>query len=587
MSAISERIAILNHPSAPHASAWDEAAVARLVELGFTAVQVNIGWGPRPADEPLNLEDVVRLDEADAAAHPQPLAPLSDPTRFDVRRRDLAHRIELCRAQGLRTAFNFGAPFNQHAFYGDAPPNCLMDESVVTRYELLLEAFHREFPVDYLWLYTYDQDAWLCSEFGTCERCGGVPLHERLVPFLDRLTARWSALQPEGRLWWEPWELSAGQVLRVLENVEPAGFGLALHNNVAECMVALAADRHVRNFARLAASRGIPVTVEGYLGAASEEVEPYLALQSPLATYRQVQAMTSIEGVTGIKEYYGLDISKEDPNLRASTICFREPALGEDELLARLSEGYGDEDVRSTVATVWRLASEAMWLYPWDASWWAREVGRSDPRHSLTAAFVRGMQASTPAWRSTRGATFMAIDDREPDPWLLEDVQLRWELCAERQLQTLELAETVAPRLPPEQGAAFRAFIDELREFRRRVLAVAYHSRETNLARLLRDAIEAGAGVPTHVVDELGRVLETDRENMGTDDLLPAIEALARDPAEFAAEWFLSPPLTERTFGWADVLPESVLERSPQLRELSLTFTAFDAPRGFFSVTSR
>jgi hypothetical protein len=545
MSRIDERIAILNHPCAPHASPWNEVSLRRLAELGFSAVQVNIGWGWRPGDEPLNLEDVVTLSEADAEAMPQPLALLSDPSRFEGRRRELTDRIELCRRVGLRTAFNFGAPFNQHERHGGTPPNCLLDETVIRRYELLLAAFHADFPVDYPWLYTYDQDAWLCSEFEECPRCQGRPLHERVVPFLDRLTAQWRSLNPDGRMWWEPWELSAGQVLRVLEKVEPEGFGLALHNNVAECMVAYAGDRHVANFARAAAAREIPVTLEGFFGAASEEVEPYLGLQSPLTTYKQVKAMKSIEGVTGLKEYFGLDISKDDPNLEASSICFFEYDLTDEQVLARLSEGYGDESTREAVELIWRLTSEAMELLPWDASWAARRIGLSDPCHSLDAAIIRGFCADTPAWRSTRGSTFMMVDDTEPHPWLLEDVQLRWELCAERQQQALELAESALPRLPAERQAAFGLFIDELREFRRRILAFAYHCRETNLATVLRKAILIDEQPPAHVVEELLAVMEADRANMDSDDLLPALDMLKRDPAEFASTYFLPSSLLQ------------------------------------------
>ena len=112
---------------------------------------------------------------------------------------------------GGHLIYRVGFLGNAHARYGDGPPNCLMDQQVGRRHELLLEVFAREFPgVDDLLVYTYDQDAWLCSEFGPCPRCLGIPLHERLVPFLDCVAAKWRSLSPKGRVWWEPWELSAG-----------------------------------------------------------------------------------------------------------------------------------------------------------------------------------------------------------------------------------------------------------------------------------------------------------------------------------------------------------------------------------------
>src|SRR6476661_7222024 len=105
---------------------WTDANLQRLKDLGFNTIQVNVAWGPRPDDEPLNLEDVVAL---------------------------------------------------------------------------LPEIFARDFPeVDDILVYTYDQDAWLCSEFGPCPRCLGIPLHERLPHFLNHLASRWKAVRSQGRL---------------------------------------------------------------------------------------------------------------------------------------------------------------------------------------------------------------------------------------------------------------------------------------------------------------------------------------------------------------------------------------------------
>ena len=72
----------------------------------------------------------------------------------------------------------------------------------------------------------------------------------------------------------------------------------------------------------------------------------------------------------------------------------------------------------------WRLTSEAMELFPWDTSWFIREIGKCDPSHTMNAAFIRGQQCHTPSWESTRSAIFMKTDSRQPDPWMLEDVQI-------------------------------------------------------------------------------------------------------------------------------------------------------------------
>lgn len=191
-----------------------------------------------------------------------------------------------------------------------------------------------------------------------------------------------------------------------------------------------------------------------------------------------------------------------------------------------------------------------------------REVGRSNPAHSLTAAAVRGLCAETPAWLSTRGTTFMVIDDRESHPWFLEDLELRWSSCADRQERAIRLAETVQDELDGPTGRAFRAFVIELREFRRRVLAYAYHCRETNLSRLLLAVVDAGLEPPVGILEELATVLEADAEIRGNDDLDEPIRLLGTDPAAFARKYFRPVPVaaveqnfhgstfTERRFPW-------------------------------------
>src|SRR6476620_7041156 len=40
---------------------WTSDTVGQLKKLGFNTVQINVAWGPRPADEALNIEDVVEI----------------------------------------------------------------------------------------------------------------------------------------------------------------------------------------------------------------------------------------------------------------------------------------------------------------------------------------------------------------------------------------------------------------------------------------------------------------------------------------------------------------------------------------------
>jgi len=526
---------------------WSPQNVDRLKALGFNAVQLNVAWGSRPGDEPLNLEDVVELDPARQELWPQPVPLRCDPSRerLESRRKALRDRIAWCRQAGLRTIFHFGAPYNAHARYGDEPPNCISDPRVARRHVLLLETFARDFPgVDDILVYTYDQDAWLCSEFGRCPRCLGVPLHERLVPFLDRLKDAWGRLSPAGRLWWEPWELSAGQVLACVERLGPAGLGLALHTNIAEVQATRVADRWLKNTCRLAQQRGIPVIVEHFLGACSEELEPFAHLAHPLVTLRALQAITAIPGVVGFKEYFGLVVNGEDPNLRMTSLFFAEPQVDEEEALAMLARPYGPAAER--MIAFWRQTSTGMELFPWDTSWFMREIGRSDPAHSLSGAMLRGQQAHTPSWESTRRAIFMKTDDAACDPWMFEDVQLRCKQAADRWATALEIGRQALPTIPETLRGHFQKTLAELGGLHRRSLAYAFHLRETNLAMILRRCQADGQPYPAHIVQELEQVLHEDIENCSGEKDWPeareALRLLKQDLDTFLRTWLLPAP---------------------------------------------
>jgi hypothetical protein len=564
-------IAVLNNPANPEATTWDDAAMTDLTARGFNAIQVNVGWGSRPGGEPLNFEDVL-AGAADHGLHREQLRLNSSLAELGARQTALKSRSELAHRHGLRTVFNLGVPYNRHGMFGDAPPNCIMDVDVQKEYLGLMARFAKEFPIDDLWLYTYDQDAWLCSEFGPCPRCAGVPLHTRIANFLTILTGGWAQARPDGRLWWEPWELSAGQTLASLELLEADHFGLGLHNNAAEAMVAFAGDRHVKNLTRLAASRGIPVVIEGFLGSATEEVEPFGHIHAPITVYREVSAMLAIEGAVGVKEYYGLDLSHPDPNLDAAVLAFHSPGLSEREILSQLSSRYGEGATRAAVSVMWQRASEAMETYPWDASWFVREVGRSDPAHSLNAAAIRGFCANTPAWRSTRGSTFMVVDDIEPHPWLLEDLELRWKRCARLLQEGIDAGSATLTGLSGAELREIEQAIDDLREFRRRALAYAFHCRETNLSTMLRsDHLDASKRQV--LVDEMKDVLRADSLNSATPDHFDAaISTLDRNPEEFLGTYFQVVPATDGIVAWEGA---------------DFTQTGFERPMGPFSATSR
>ena len=117
----------------------------------------------------------------------------------------------------------------------------------------------------------------------------------------------------------------------------------------------------------------------------------------------------------------------------------------------------------------WRLTSEGMEMFPWETTWFIREVGRSRVDHSLSAATLRGMDISTPSWRSSRHGTFMRIEPAyPPHPWMLEDIQLRCEAAADRMRQALDAGRQIEARLPEECRKEFALVLLDQARFHRR-----------------------------------------------------------------------------------------------------------------------
>lgn len=538
-------VGILGSPSNPHVE-WSAQNVQAMQKLGYNALQLNIAWGARPADEALNLEDVVAIPAGREAefAQPVPLRGAAGEEAFQKRRAAIRERIRLCRAAGVRSVFHFGAPYNAHQRYGDAPPNCLLDGKTTERYAELVRLFDEQFPgVDDLLLYTYDQDAWLCDEFGPCPRCGGIPLHERLVPFVNRLAAVWAGRAGCGarRLWWEPWELSAGQTLRCIEGLDAANVGLALHSNIAEVMATNPVDRWLRLAVALAKEKGVSVIIEHFLSGATEEIQPLQHLCYPQTLLRSLRTISELSA-DGIKEYFGANPTIEDVNLRLSALVLEHPQWSDEQILATLAAPYGQR--AAAVLEFWQCASSAMELFPWTTSWYIRKIGLCNPDHNMHAAFIRGQQAHTPSWESSRRGVFMKTDDLQPDPWMLEDVELQCRLCVAKLDEALRIGHGIADKIPAELSEVFNASLAEWAYFRRCALSYVYHLRETNLATAMRRHLAGGRSVPERLINEMAECLSADGLNQSSPSACTAaLTLLHENPVAFLERYFLPPDI--------------------------------------------
>jgi hypothetical protein len=535
------RIAILGNPV--NQVPWTDEALQRLEATGFNEIQLNIAWGSRPFDEPLNLIDIVTVPgEAELAGTVQRLE-------------ELRHRIALARAHHLRLLFQFGSPYMDHNPYLGSDvrlPQRIDDVTFDSWYDIrnpkvrehefaLLREFRRQFPeVEDILIYTYDQDAWQTPEFQFNNFSYGIPIAERLPEYLRELHKIWT----EGRagrvhVWWEPWELSAGEVYAILPKLPRKDFGLIIHANIAEAQLAQPVDVWFRNTARICRDLGLPVVAESFFASATEEIEP-LSIPAPRLVDEEYLAFTHVPGIVGIKEYYGIDTAAPDLDQELLGARVREPNRSTEELLSRITQRFGpaQAEVRAYLA----LLSDALQTYPWDASWYAREVGRASADHGWSAATVRGASWPTPAWESTRHARFMQTNSSQPHFWMLEDVQLRCKLAAD----ILDEATQLAPHLlsalaTPAQRSEFERVQHDVEVFRRISRSYALHLRETNVAQLLRQDLTAGRPMTVALADEFRQLLEADVLNQSGRGRVLEMRRLYRENPEAFIRRYLIP----------------------------------------------
>jgi hypothetical protein len=544
-SAPSIRIAIVGDPV--HQVAWTDEALERLKSIGFNAVQLNIAWGYRPFNEALNLIDVVTVKgEVEQPGTPE-------------RRAELKRRVALAKRHGLRTLFHFGSPYmDRNPYTGDFPrlPQSVDEVTYDSWYDILnpkvrdhelalLREFREQFPdADDILVYTYDQDAWQTAEFQYNKYSYGIPLSERLPGYLSALHQVWTEGRAgKCRMWWEPWELSAGQVYAIVPSLPRSDFGLIIHSNIAEAQLALPVDVWFRNTVRMAREFGIPVVAETFFASATEEIEP-LSIPAPRLVDEEYAAFMRVPGVVGIKEYFGINAAAPDLDMDLLQARLRDPVRSTDELIGDITMRFGraQPSVRAYLA----LISDALQSYPWDASWFGREVGKASTDHGWHAATIRGATWPTPSWESTRHARFMQTDQSQSHFWMLEDVQLRCELSA----NLLNQAADLFPHLIKEltnggDRMQFEHIQTDVDTFRHVARSYALHLRETNIAQMLRQDLAADRPMSPVLVKELGQLLESDVANQnGKGRVVEMRRLYLESPAEFVRRYLIPTDVT-------------------------------------------
>jgi len=403
-------IGIVGNPSVPNID-WSDKQLKELKELGVNMLQLSIAWGGKPANEVLNLEDL-----------------------NENQKKKFAYRIKQAKKFGFKTIAHFGIP--RMLNYDPVLPACIMDSAVKSKYVGLLSDFMVSFPeVDDVLVYTYDQRAWICSEFGSCPRCSGIPLDERLPEFLNLLNKTMQKYRPNGsRLWWKPWEISKGQTIAVLEKLDAKGLGLMLNPSTSNEVYpfndrSFKSDLGVRRLVSLGKEKNIPV-----IGEFSHTLyKPLYKIQDyfPRLVYESLNGWKEMN-ITGIKEYYGFEESTFSVNYEMLKFWIKTPDASLENLLQKVAKPYGSSSA-DFMKTAWELVAQSVEAFPWDVTYLIGPLGldhSENEKHSWEPAYIPNGTWDTPIWEANRRANFMMTDSKKAHPWIFEDAALRLEDAA-------------------------------------------------------------------------------------------------------------------------------------------------------------
>ncbi len=391
--------------------------------------------------------------------------------------------------------------------------------------------------MDDVLIYTFDQGAWLCSEFGPCPRCSGLPLDERVPDFLNLLNETMRHCRPNTRLWWKPWELSRGQVVAILGKVQPERFGLVLNPSTSNEVYpfndrSFKSDLGVKRFVQMARERGIPV-----LGEFDHTLYKPLYLMEeffPRLIHEQMMAWKEMAGVVGVKEYYGFAPSTFSVNAAMLKAWMKQPDAPIETLLREIAAPYGPT-AAPLMIQAWDYVAQHVQAYPWDVTYLIGPLGLDrhwDGSHDWEPVDIPNATWDTPIWKANRRANFMLTQDQKAHPWLFEDAGLRLEDSAALAFKAVGFYDQAI--------AAGGSLVDDIRMQRevvwktaRSLRAKSLHFLETLAA---QDARMAQQDEKQFVIvtKRLEALLKQDVENQGgTGAVAQKLAAFQRDPREW------------------------------------------------------
>lgn len=426
-------------------------ALQKLKDKGINTIFVNLAWS-RPHIDVVTLEHV-------AISKSYPL--VSSENEVVSNRKKLNKRIGNVHALDMKAMLLVGMPqYYQYdklpqsykvlmgatvSTIADASVTCVESPETVKMYtELIADLLENVPGLDGMLVYTYDELAEICDEDSDCPICHGIPQEIRISRFLNTIYDHLQEIKPGFNLWWEPWELSWSQVYGTLEQLNTA-ITVSCHSTLHEVYFVNHPDIWFRSIASLCKEQGREMIGELFMGGTGEDLGFTAMYPCPRLVYEQISVTSSIPGVTGLKEYYGICPKYMSINEKIMGRCF-EGQTDFNQMIEDLACSYTDDI--STIIKFWETTSRVLELFPWELSWVMRLYNYHpyDKAYWGQVSFGNLMRTpwNTPSWLSNRRSYYMvSADTVNLTPAYCKDLVKRFQKCIELMDRAAEIAHSI------------------------------------------------------------------------------------------------------------------------------------------------
>jgi hypothetical protein len=238
-----------------------------------------------------------------------------------------------------------------------------------------------------------------------------------------------------------------------------------------------------------------------------------------------------MEGVVGVKEYYGFAPSTFSVNAAMLKAWMKSPEASMESLLEEIAAPYGPK-AAPLMIQAWEYVAQHVEAYPWDTTYMIGPLGLDrgqDGSHGWQPASIVNATWDTPIWKANRRANFMLTEENKAHPWLFEDAGLRLEDSAALAIKAVTLYDQ-AIAAGSDKADDIHMQRDVVWKTARSLRAKSLHILETLAAQNARMA-QNDAALFANAAKRVEALLRRDVENQGgRSEVAQKLAELQRDP---------------------------------------------------------